>query len=366
MEHRLLLIVFLLCAFLSSATLSGMVIPRILSRSIRKGRCDKPDYRKMHKGYASRLGGVSFLPEMLFSIALVVAFYFLSEANDFFTFSSIPWPRWLFLLVAAGIIYATGVIDDLRTLNYRIKLIALLAASVCVVASGLHFQNLGGLLFLNTLPFWLDTLITILFFIGIVVAVNLIDGIDGLASGLSSIMLIYYGSWFIILGQYSYALGVFALLGVIVPFFFYNTYKKTTRHRIFMGDAGSMTLGMSLALCALFFLESNTGEASDVRLIGAVAPLFIPCFDALRVFAFRMYLGVSPFHPDMNHLHHKLVKIYNSQNIARRIILLVAICYLLSNLVLSRFVNVNLLILADAVLYILWNISLTKRIKKQK
>lgn len=343
-----------------------MVIPRILSRSIRKGRYDKPDYRKMHKGYASRLGGVSFLPEMLFSVVLVIAFYFLSEANDFFTFSPITWPRWFFLLIAAGIIYATGVIDDLRTLNYRIKLISLLAASFCVVASDLHFQNLGGLLFMSTLPLWLDALITILFFIGIVVAINLIDGIDGLASGLTSIMLIYYGSWFIVLGQYSYALGVFALLGVIVPFFFYNTYKKSTRHRIFMGDAGSMTLGMSLALCALFLHESNAGEVPDVRLIGAVAPLLIPCFDALRVFAYRMYKGVSPFHPDMNHLHHKLVKIYNSQNIARRIILLVAICYLLSNLVLSRFVNINLLILVDAVLYILWNISLAKRVKKQK
>lgn len=366
MEHRLLLIVFLLCAFLASATLSGMLIPRILSRSMRKKRFDTPDYRKMHKGYASRLGGVSFLPEALFSISLVVGFYFLTQANDFFTFNPIPWPRWLFLILAAAVIYVTGVVDDLKGLSYRVKLVTLFLAGVCVFLSGIRFNTLGGLLWLKALPLWLDAVLTILFVIGVVVAMNLIDGIDGLASGLTSIMLIYYGYWFIAVDNYSYALAVFALLGVIVPFFFYNTYKKTTRHRIFMGDTGSMTLGLTLALCALLYHESGADAAAEVRLTRAVVPLLVPCFDALRVFAYRLCHGVSPFHPDMNHLHHKLVKIYKSQNRARRIILLVAIGYLTSNFYLIQYVDINVLLLVDAVLYVLWNLSLTKRVKKHE
>ncbi|MDO4190060.1 MAG: MraY family glycosyltransferase [Bacteroidales bacterium] len=365
MEHRLILFVFLLCAFLISAAASGMVIPRILSRSLKRGWLDKPDYRKMHSGYASRLGGLAFLPETLLSIAVVIAFYFLTQASDFFVFTPIPFPQWLFLLLAAAVVYVTGAIDDLKNLSYRVKLVAITVAAVFAMLSGLHVDTLDGFLGIHQLPVWLDCCLTLVLIVGVVVALNLIDGIDGLASGLTSLSLCYYGAWFVSLNEFSYALGVFALLGAIVPFFFYNTYSKSTRHRIFMGDTGSMTLGLALVVCALACHERSV-EADNISFVHAVSPLLVPCLDALRVFALRILSGVSPFCPDKTHLHHKLVALYGSQNKARRIILLVAVVYVICNYFLAAFININILLLTESALYFLWNMSLSHRLKKRE
>lgn len=367
MEHSLILIVFLLCAFLTSATLSGMLIPRILSRSLKKGHLDKPNYRKMHSGYASRLGGLSFLPEMLFSVALVIGIYIFTDASDFFCFQGFSLFSGGFLFLSAAFVYFTGVVDDLKGLNYRIKLIALSLTGISCYCSGLRMPSLAGLLGIGQLPQMVNALAVVFLVVAVIVAINLIDGIDGLASGLSSLAFIYYGTLFIKYGAYSYALGVFALLGVIVPFFFYNTYNKSTKHRIFMGDTGSMTLGLSLVVCALL-VNSLNPQSEDLNLVKAFVPLMVPCLDAFRVFVYRFAHHLSPFHPDKNHLHHKLCAMYNSQNTARRIILLVAIVYAAANILLMTYtdININILLAIDVLLYFAWNIILSKRLKRKK
>lgn len=228
-------------------------------------------------------------------------------------------------------------------------------------------DNLDGVLGIHALPAFIGYPLTVLSVVFLINAINLIDGIDGLASGLCSIALLVYGIMFFHCGQYIYAMFSFATLGVLIPFYYYNVFGNPEKQRkIFMGDTGSLTVGMMLALLGFKLLSlepSESGVDDSFLMVCFFSPLLIPCCDVVRVYLHRVRNGRNPFLPDKNHIHHKLLAIGMKQRTAMVTIILVSLLFTLSNLLLLQFLNINWILFGDFFIWTIANIWLTKKIK---
>jgi len=160
-------------------------------------------------------------------------------------------------------------------------------------------------------------------------AFNLIDGIDGLASGISIIAAGVLGVWFYLAGHIEYTILAFSLIGALSGFFYFNVYGK--KNKIFMGDTGSLILGTIMSVLVIQFNELNIIQTRPFAIASAPAVSFgiliYPLFDTIRVFAIRIYQGRSPFSPDKNHIHHRLLALGMSHKQATFTLLAVSALY---------------------------------------
>lgn len=226
-----------------------------------------------------------------------------------------------------------------------------------------------GLLLLHQIPTWIAYTVSVLFIIFIVNAYNLIDGVDGLCSGLSSITLLSLGAWFIYIDLYVYAMIAFGMLGVVLAFFKYNITGN--RLKIFMGDTGSLTLGFLIIFLSLKFLQQSSMDVDSSYyhiknpIAIMVGLLFIPTFDTLRVFTSRISRGKSPFHPDKTHIHHKLLSMRMSHIQSTITLLCAQIVFILLNILLSEvlMLNINIVLLIDLILAVAINSGINRYIK---
>ena len=203
----------------------------------------------------------------------------------------------------------------------------------------------------------------------IVNAINLIDGIDGLASGLSGIALIFYGIVLTQAGEWILALLVWAQLGTLVPFFYYNVFgNPTKRKKIFMGDTGALTVGMLLSFIALSVTNIDAPEVTKDynQIVLAFSPLIIPAFDVVRVYFHRLRQGRNPFLPDKCHIHHKLLALGLNQRASLCAILLAAVIFMLVNVALSPYVSATWLIVGDVLLWLGSNLLITRAIRRKE
>ena len=203
----------------------------------------------------------------------------------------------------------------------------------------------------------------------VVNAINLIDGIDGLASGLSGIALIYYGIVLTLAHEWIFALLVWAQLGTLVPFFYYNVFgNPSKRKKIFMGDTGALTVGMLLSFIALTVTNIDAPDVTHDynQIVLAFSPLIIPAFDVVRVYFHRISHGRNPFLPDKCHIHHKLLALGLNQRASLCAILLSAVVFMLVNVSLSPYVPATLLLLGDVLLWLFGNILITRAIRRKE
>ena len=354
--------VFLLCVFLA-----GIVIPQILLIAFRRRLFDVPDERKIHHGVVPRLGGMAFKPVVFFSFGLILAINVSTGHYELLREIGAEALPLAYAFCAIIMLYLIGIADDLIGVRYRAKFFIQIICGIMLVAAGVGLSNLHGLVFLHTLPIWLVIPVTIFMTVFIINAINLIDGIDGLASGLCSIAFMFYGFTFIRFHHYVYAMLAFATLGVLVPFFYYNVFGKAEKGRkIFMGDTGSLTIGIMLC-----FLSLQVSRISDIAtaqnfnpFVLAFAPLIVPCFDVVRVYLHRVRNGRNPFLPDKNHIHHKLLAIGMRQRSAMVTIVIVSTLLSLLNIVLSAYIGATLLLCMDIAIWTALNILITRRINK--
>lgn len=357
-----LALVFVICMLFT-----GILIPQILLISFRKKLFDVPDERKIHQGVVPRLGGIAFNPVILFSIALLLG---IDEASGYgHMLNSIMEDShtMAFGFCAATMLYLVGMADDLIGVRYSAKFVVQIACGIFMIAGGIYLNDLHGFFGIHALPQWLGYPLTILAVVFIINSVNLIDGIDGLASGLCGVATLFYGFIFLLLHEYIYALLAFATLGVLVPFFYYNVFGDIKRgKKIFMGDTGSMTIGMILSFLSIRLLQCNPEDYANLpnALILAFSPIIIPCLDVIRVYLHRVRHGNNPFLPDRNHIHHKLLDIGMHQRSAMSVLIITSILFILCNILLSHYVNVVLLLATDIAIWIVTNIWLAK-IKKR-
>ena len=295
---------FLLAGFVASALFAVLIIPNILLISYKRRLFDIPDSRKVHKVPVPRLGGLSFLPVILISFCLVTAFYYYYIGTPLNGFSAEKiLCDFLSLTVGSMLLYLVGVRDDLIGVGYRYKFIVQIFAAILLIWPGGWLNSLGGLFGIHALPALVGMPLTILAVVYITNAINLIDGIDGLASGLSCISLVVLGILYAIKGEYLYALLAFSTLGVLVPFWFYNVFGNAQRgHKLFMGDAGSLTLGYILSMLAIHLSIKDPAD-TDLRnpqMVIAFSTLIVPMFDVVRVVLHRLRNKKNPFLPDKN------------------------------------------------------------------
>lgn len=356
-----LFLVFLLCVFIA-----GIVIPQILLIAFRRQLFDEPDERKIHHSTVPRLGGVAFTPVILFAISLLLGIDMLFGHSEIFEAVGNEALTLSFGLCALIMLYLVGIADDLVGVRYIAKFFVQILCGIMLIAGGLYFDDFHGTLFIHELPLWIAWPLTVLIVVFIINAINLIDGIDGLASGLCGIAFVFYGVVFCMLHEYIYALMAIAGLGVLVPFFYYNVFGNAEQgKKIFMGDAGSLTIGViicvlsfKMAMCAP---ERSLGNPNP--LVRAFAPLLVPCFDVVRVYFHRIRNKKNPFLPDKNHIHHKLLAIGMKQHNAMITIILTSLFLTLMNVTLSRYITITPILFIDMALLTAVNMWLSDRIK---
>ena len=363
-----MLYLFVILTFVISALIASIIIPRILLIATRKRLYDIPDARKVHTKAIPRLGGVSFYPTILFSFCYVFALRILFKYDVESILAEYLIPELLLLVCGMTLLYLTGIADDLVGVRYRQKFLIQIICASFFPLSGLWINNFYGLFGLGEIPFWAGIPFTMFVIVFITNAINLIDGIDGLASGLSSVSLLIMGTLFLYKELWAYSMITFATFGVLVPFFYYNVFGSAEKARkIFMGDTGSLTLGYIISFLVIKYsmYNPNIGMYTEGALLIAFSTLIVPLFDVVRVVLFRIRKGKSPFEPDRNHIHHKLLAIGMSTKRAMVYLIIMAIALSIANIVLIPYVNCTLLVVIDVAIWIGANLRWNRLRNKQ-
>ena len=304
-------LIFIVAGFLLSALMGRLIIPRILVISLRKRLFDIPDFRKIHQHPISRLGGVTFFPViMLVMCAITLIGLHIKGFSDQF-FSNHIVDEMLCLTAGLVLLYIIGVCDDLIGVRYGRKLLVQVLAASFLPFAGLYVVDFYGLFGVDVVSPFIGIPLTILLTVFVTNAINLIDGIDGLASGLCMIALLIFGTAFALNGVWMYSLLAFVCLGVLIPFFLYNVFGNAEHgSKIFMGDTGSLTLGFILSLFSvkyILLLSTDSSAVSGTPIVWVFSLLLVPCLDVCRVVLNRLQRKANPFKPDKTHIHHKFL-----------------------------------------------------------
>ena len=318
-------------------------VRNILAIAYRKKLYDLPGGRRIHTTPTPRLGGLAFAPVICCATILSLALHSLVAPEHHLAI-----PNCLTWICALIFIHMLGTIDDIVGVRYYMKFTAQIVAGALVVASGFWINDLGGLFGVHAIPAFVGMPLTVLFIIGIINALNMIDGMDGLAAGMCIIALGIYGVHCFSTGRYFLSLVAFASLGTVIPFFYCNVRGLgTRRHKIFMGDTGSQTLGLVVSVLAVGQIMNDGTVLAKQDLILALSPLVVPVFDVAHVVFFRLIRGSNPFHPDTTHIHHRLLKCGFGPRQTVILILALAAIYVSVNMLLVRYVSVTLILILD-------------------
>ncbi len=355
---------FLLFGFVLSLIMSLITIPNILTVSYRKKLFDEPDPRKVHKTPVPRLGGISFTPSITISMFVTIGVWMYFNPSLALSETALVLHEFLFLFAGLTLLYLIGEVDDLVGVGYRYKFIVQLLSASLIVLSGNWLSSLGGLFGIYEIPVWIGMPLSVLIIVYITNAINLIDGIDGLASGLCCIALAVLGGMLAVRGEYIYALLSLATLGVVIPFWFYNVFGNVRNGRkLFMGDTGSLTLGYILSFI-IIYVGTNCGKYGGLRdFVVAISAILVPILDVLRVVLHRLRKNRNPFLPDRNHFHHKLLRTGMRARFVLLTIIGVVVFFIVFNYVMFPYINVTLLLVIDVVLWTCMHIFINYRIR---
>ena len=323
----------IIAAFAVAAVLSYFFTPPVKNFAHKVGAIDVPkDARRMHKKPIPRLGGLAIYGGVLCSILI---FGQLDETM-------------LCVLLGAAIIVALGIFDDVLALGAKLKFVVqIVAAAIPVCIGDLQIGLFTNLNPLSDTPFVhlgiLAVPATIIWIVGITNAVNLIDGLDGLAVGVSSIAAITMLAVALLTGNMPIAITMAALAGACIGFMPYNLNPA----KIFMGDTGSTFLGYMLAtvsIMGLFKFYAVISFAVPFLILG------LPIFDTANAIIRRVAAGRSPMSPDRGHVHHKLIDMGFNQKQAVAILYAISATLGLTAVVLTSSGEVKAIVLLLAVL----------------
>lgn len=352
--------------FICGCLMSALLIPKISLVSFRRRLFDRIDARKIHTAHIPRLGGIAFFPCISVAVSFVIVCHNLRYGFNILDLMSTT--RLLTLFSCLFILYLMGIMDDLIGVRYRSKFAIQIVCGTLMVASGFFFDNLYGLFGIYEIPGWIGMPFTVFIIVFILNAINLIDGIDGLASGLAMIAFFAFGSLCIYLHWWIYAFIAFASFGVLIPFFYYNVFGQVHRGRkIFMGDAGSLTIGMLLAILAirLSMFDPVKEAIFPGTIVIAFSFLIVPMLDVVRVVIHRLRCGKSPFLPDKNHIHHKFMALGFTQHQALISITSIALFFAVMNIGLIHHLSTTMLFLLDMLIWTAMHICITVKINQK-
>jgi len=297
------------------------------------------DYRRTHTSKVSALGGIVI---------------FVSASLSFLLFSDlINFPDYRFIISSGILMFILGFYDDLNEVKPEIKLLGqTVAISLLVIFADVRIEFLQHSFNLH-IGIWADTILTIIIMLAIINAYNFIDGIDMLAAMLGFIIMGILGIWFFAVDQYDYSLALLTLSASLLAFMIYNHSPA----KIFMGDTGTMTIGLIMALSLIKFDMINSIILSPYSFVNAPGIAFsfvsLLLFDLVRVSVSRIIKGKSPFHADNNHIHHLFVRMGINHNTISMIIGFAVIAQIVLSIILDSYINSNFIIILINIAYLL-------------
>ena len=278
----------LLLSFCWSFLVALFAVPSIIYVAHLKNILDKPNLRTVHESLTPRLGGLAVFAGFMSALTI-----FGSLENGVQQ-----------LLAGCIILFFIGLKDDLVTISaFKKFAVQLLATGIVMIIADIRIRSFQGIFGIFELPIGISYAFTFLVIVGITNAINLIDGLDGLAGTIVLIISTTFGWFFYRYGGSSYqnyAFVAVCLNGGLLGFLRYNFHKAT----IFMGDTGSLLCGFIVSILTIQFIEMRAVPSSPSVALGII---FVPLFDTMRVFLIRIMKGISPFTPDKNHVHHRFM-----------------------------------------------------------
>lgn len=324
----------------------------------------KMNERTVHKSTIPRLAGLAFLPLMAILVVLGVWMEGGLWRNEVEA-QLASFPGLLLLFSACFVLYIVGAADDLFTLSYRSKFAAQALSIFMVLAWGKHIESFHGMFGIYELPSLVGAVLTFFFLLWVINAINLIDGIDGLAGGVALIAFVFFGIFLYVMGKPIYVLICVSIVSVLLGYLRFNLWGTVEqRNKIFMGDTGSLTLGLLLGFMALTVwnssehppLEGAFAESfASAPIALGVSPLFIPCMDLLHVMIVRVLRHQNPFQPDKTHIHHRLMALGLSQRQTLVVLLSCSVLLTLVNVLARRYFDVGTVASLDVALWLLGN-----------
>ncbi len=289
-------IYYLILLFVSIFLVTYTIIPKIRNISLRFNLTDTPGVRSSHSNITPSFGGIAFY------ISYIISLFFL----QFFFENQVS----LTFLVGISVLFFTGLFDDLVNLRAKVKFFGqFLGVALLMSQPDFRIISMHGFLGIYEIPLVVSIAGSMFFLLGLINAFNLLDGIDGLTSITGIIVASFYSYMFYKLGYFYYLSISITTIATLLAFLRFNFSLK---RKIFMGDTGSLTIGLVLGLLTLKLMTADAVFASlhfypeQLPLI-LVAVLFVPILDTCRVMIIRLLKGVSMFSPDRNHIHHIII-----------------------------------------------------------
>ena len=279
--------------------IGALLMPSIVKFAKRHNLVVRPNKRTSHTGSVPNIGGANIF------LSLLVIFIGLLATNSI----SISF------FVGFCVVFIIGFVDDRLVLSAYWKLLGETLGAFCIIYfADVRIDSLHGLFGLYELPLWASYIISYFVYVLIINALNLVDGVDGLASSLAIIYSLFFGLWFLLVGENYLAMICFASVGVLLIFFIYNVFGGIDK-KIFMGDSGSLTIGYLISFIVFSFIQKSSNMPADAWMnfpyspATAIIVLFVPIFDVFRVSLTRLKKGKSIFEADRNHIHHLLLRL---------------------------------------------------------
>ncbi len=273
--------------------------PLLVKIAIKKHIVDSPNERKFQDAPVPTMGGIA----VFFGIAVSLV------CTTVFTGISLP-PA---LIAALFTMLCLGTLDDISDIPPVVRMIVQAVAVLALMFfCGYSLDNLHGLWGLDVIPLAAALPLTLFSVVGIINAMNLIDGVDGLSSGLCILYSTIFGIAFILAGDTAMTVMCLSAIGALIPFFMHNAFGRTSK--MYIGNGGTMLMGLMLSVAVMVMVGDETFVTIfDARGYSVVpftmAVLSIPVFDTLRVMTRRILHGTSPFHADRTHLHHMFIRL---------------------------------------------------------
>ena len=338
-------------AFVFSFLITFVAIPSIIQVAQLKHLFDEPDSRKLHKSSVPTLGGLAIFAGIMISTLLFC---------DSAVFTDLQYVAAALLLV-----FFLGIKDDIIILSPFSKLLGQCLAAITIAWFGdIRIYSLGGVFGISNLPYEASIIFSALTILMIINSFNFIDGIDGLAGTISFITTSAYAAWFYKAGFIQPLILAMAAMGALLAFLRYNI----TPAKIFMGDTGSMIMGLIIAVLTIKFIYLNHSSPEEHRLRSAPVLSFgimiIPLFDLLRVSFVRIMHRKSPFNADRIHIHHKLLELGMTHLQATLTLSMVNVFFIVFILGFQRY-NITYLMLAIVFIAFILSFALWYLVKRK-
>ena len=297
----------LILVFITAFFVVLYATPALIKVAILKRLIDLPtEDRKVHKRAVPTIGGIIIYAATLFSFSL---WYNIDTITDDYTklYESIK--EFHIIVATSLVLFFVGVKDDIIGTSPVKKLFAnILVGLILVLMGEIQIHGLHGVFGVEEIPHWGAVFLSLFTYIVVLNAMNLIDGVDGLAAGVGFIASSVFGTWFIFANEYTLASISLALSGALLGFLVFNFSPA----KIFMGDSGSLIIGMFLSVLSIKLIEYPIDRINSfwIHISGSmlvIGALSYPLADTLRIFIIRAGKGQSPFSADRNHLHHRLL-----------------------------------------------------------